>query len=163
MMEESTSLNKFDYQIKKLLKQVKDLEQNEIDVDATLQIYSFKETEREDKKDTDFGYIGRSLKGPWDSDRTVYNGIKALGADSILVGHEHCNSASVVYDGIRFQYGQKIGEYDRINFRSESGQIIGFIAIASSLFSAEQLWNFPNRREKFQTHIFTIAVNKIIN
>ena len=49
-MEESTSLNKFDYQIKKLLKQVKDLEQNEIDVDATLQIYSFKETEREDKK-----------------------------------------------------------------------------------------------------------------
>ncbi|MBE7059595.1 MAG: hypothetical protein E7389_02085 [Ruminococcaceae bacterium] len=89
--------------------------------------------EREDKKDTDFGYIGRNLKGPWDSDKAVYNGIKALGADSILVGHEHCNSASVVYDGIRFQYGQKIGEYDRINFRSESGQIIGFIAIASNM------------------------------
>lgn len=51
--------------------------------------------------------------------------MKALGADSILVGHEHCNSASVVYDGIRFQYGQKIGEYDRINFRSDDGTIIG--------------------------------------
>ena len=84
--------------------------------------------EREDKKPTDFGYIGRSLKTPWDEDRSVYNGMKALGADSILVGHEHCNSASVVYDGVRFQYGQKIGEYDRINFRAEDGKIIGFIA-----------------------------------
>ena len=89
--------------------------------------------EREDKKPTDFGYIGRSLKGPWDEDRSVYNGMKALGADSILVGHEHCNSASVVYDGIRFQYGQKIGEYDRINFRRDDGSIIGYIAIETSM------------------------------
>lgn len=87
--------------------------------------------EREDKQPTDFGYIGRNLKTPWDQDKTVYNGMKALGADSILVGHEHCNSASVVYDGIRFQYGQKIGEYDRINFRGADGTITGFIAIAT--------------------------------
>lgn len=89
--------------------------------------------EREDKKPTDFGYIGRSLKTPWDEDRSVYNGMKALGADSILVGHEHCNSASVVYDGVRFQYGQKIGEYDRINFRAADGKIIGFIAIETKM------------------------------
>ena len=88
---------------------------------------------RADKQPTDFGYIGRNLKGPWDKDRTVYNGIKALGADSILVGHEHCNSASVVYDGIRFQYGQKIGEYDRINFRNSDGSIVGASAYASDL------------------------------
>ncbi|MBR4720455.1 MAG: metallophosphoesterase [Clostridia bacterium] len=88
--------------------------------------------EREDKKDTDFGYIGRKLKTPWDNDKTVYNGMKALGADSILVGHEHCNSASVIYDGVRFQYGQKIGEYDRINFRTDEGKIVGFIAIETS-------------------------------
>lgn len=73
----------------------------------------------------DFGYVGRNLKGSWDEDRTVYHGMKALGADSILVGHEHCNSASFVYDGIRFQYGQKIGEYDRINFRRTDGTIVG--------------------------------------
>ena len=87
--------------------------------------------EREDKRDTDFGYIGRNLKTPWDQDKAVYNGMKALGADSILVGHEHCNSASVVYDGVRFQYGQKIGEYDRINFRSSDGNIIGYIAVGT--------------------------------
>lgn len=87
--------------------------------------------EHEDKRATDFGYIGRKLKTPWDSDKTVYNGMKAIGADSILVGHEHCNSASVVYDGVRFQYGQKIGEYDRINFSSASGNIIGMIAFAT--------------------------------
>ena len=37
-------------QIKKLLYQVKDSEQNEIDVDIYLQIFSFKETERNKKK-----------------------------------------------------------------------------------------------------------------
>ena len=89
--------------------------------------------EREDKQPTDFGYIGRNLKGQWDKDKTVYNGIKALGADSILVGHEHCNSASVVYDGIRFQYGQKIGEYDRINFRGADGGITGAVAYAPDM------------------------------
>ncbi len=86
---------------------------------------------REDKAPTDFGYIGRKLKGAWDQDRSVYNGIKAIGADSILVGHEHCNSASVVYDGIRFQYGQKIGEYDRINFKDSDGNITGAVAYAT--------------------------------
>ena len=91
--------------------------------------------EHENKKDTDFGYVGRSLKGPWDADKSVYNGMKALGADSILVGHEHCNSASVVYDGIRFQFGQKIGEYDRINFKSADGTIIGAGAYSTQLGS----------------------------
>ena len=93
--------------------------------------------EREDKKATDFGYIGRSLKGAWDDDKTVYNRMKALGADSILVGHEHCNSASVVYDGVRFQYGQKTGEYDRINFRmpedSDETPIVGAVAYANNV------------------------------
>ena len=88
---------------------------------------------REDKRPTDFGYIGRKLKTPWDQDKTVYNGMKAIGVDSILVGHEHCNSASVVYDGVRFQYGQKIGEYDRINFRDSDGKITGYIAIGTGL------------------------------
>lgn len=71
---------------------------------------------RPDKAAGDFGYLGRDLKSSWDEDRTVYNRIKSLGADSILVGHEHCNSASVVYDGIRFQYGQKCSTYDRANY-----------------------------------------------
>ena len=77
------------------------------------------------KADGDFGYIGRDLKGPWDTSKTVYNGMKVLGADSIFVGHEHCNSASVVYDGIRFQYGQKSSEYDRFNCLNADGSITG--------------------------------------
>lgn len=78
----------------------------------------------------DFGYIGRQMKTPWDSSKNVYNGMKELGVDSIFVGHEHCNSASVVYDGVRFQYGQKSSEYDRYNAVTESGSII-----------AVQIWN----------------------
>ncbi len=79
----------------------------------------------ENKAEGDFGYIGRDLKGPWDTNNAFFNRMKAVGVDSIFVGHEHCNSASVVYDGIRFQFSQKIGTYDRANFVSESGAIEG--------------------------------------
>ena len=77
------------------------------------------------KAETDFGYIGRDLKSPWDEDFTIYNGMKALGCDSHFVGHEHCNSASVMYDGTRFQYGQKSSCYDRANYIKEDGSIVG--------------------------------------
>ncbi|MBO7345560.1 MAG: hypothetical protein J6U92_06465, partial [Clostridia bacterium] len=63
----------------------------------------------------DFGYIGRPLKGAWDTDGVVWNGIKSLGVDSIFVGHEHCNSASVTYQGVRLTYGQKSSTFDRYN------------------------------------------------
>ena len=66
------------------------------------------------------------MKDGWDSSRTVFNGMKALGADSIFVGHEHCNSASVMFEGVRLQYGQKSSEYDRYNCVSENGEIAGF-------------------------------------
>lgn len=77
----------------------------------------------ENKADGDFGYIGRQMKTDWDGAKKVYNGMKALGVDSIFVGHEHCNSASVVYEGIRFQYGQKSSEYDRYNQIDANGNI----------------------------------------
>lgn len=81
--------------------------------------------ELSNKASTDFGYLGRDLKGPWDGSYNVYDGLKDLGIDSIFVGHEHCNSASVVFDGIRFQYGQKTGTYDRANYVKADGTIEG--------------------------------------
>lgn len=73
----------------------------------------------------DFGYLGANLKSAWDHDRAVWNGLKSLGVDSILVGHEHCNSASIVYEGIRLQYGQKSSTYDRVNYLKKDGSIVG--------------------------------------
>ncbi len=73
----------------------------------------------------DFGYIGRAMKNPWDSSKSIYNGMKALGVDSIFVGHEHCNNVSVVYDGVRFTYGLKSSEYDRFNCIDSNGNITG--------------------------------------
>ena len=99
---------------------------------SALDKYGFNQGERDqdiyvdyldNKADGDFGYIGRHMKDPWDSSRKIYNGMKALGVDSIFVGHEHCNSVSVVYEGIRFQYGQKSSEYDRYNVVDSSGKI----------------------------------------
>ncbi len=84
----------------------------------------------ENKKDTDFGYLGRDLKSSWDTDYSVYTSMKNLGCDSILVGHEHCNSASVVYDGVRFQYGQKSSVYDRANYVTADGNIVGSTSTA---------------------------------
>ena len=78
----------------------------------------------DNRAEGDFGYIGRQMKDPWDSAKKVYEGMKQLGVDSIFVGHEHCNSASVVYEGIRFQYGQKSSEYDRYNAITDEGEIV---------------------------------------
>ena len=50
--------------------------------------------------------------------------MKALGVDSIFVGHEHEINASVVYDGVRFQFGLKSSEYDYYPQMYE-GELIG--------------------------------------
>ena len=75
--------------------------------------------------ETDFGFLGRLQKSPWDTSYAVFNGMKALGVDSIFVGHEHCNSVSIVYEGVRFQYSQKSSTYDRYNWVLEDGTIAG--------------------------------------
>ena len=75
--------------------------------------------------ETDFGYLGRTMKGPWSNASLSINRLKELCVDSIFVGHEHCNSASIVYEGIRFQYGQKSSKYDRYNSVLADGTIFG--------------------------------------
>jgi hypothetical protein len=70
----------------------------------------------------DFGYIGNDLKTPWDFDYSIWKIIKGMGCDSIFVGHEHANNASVMYDGVRFQYGQKSSTYDRVNYVNNAGE-----------------------------------------
>ena len=80
--------------------------------------------ELDNKAETDLGYLGANLKSAWDSNYAVWNTIKGLGIDSIFVGHEHANSASVVYQGIRFQFGQKSSTYDRANYVTDDGKIV---------------------------------------
>lgn len=76
-----------------------------------------------DKTAGDFGYVGRQMKDGWDESKRLFKQMKSLGVDSIFVGHEHCNSASVVYEGIRLQYGQKSSQYDRYNSIGSNGKI----------------------------------------
>ncbi len=71
------------------------------------------------KAETDFGYFGHAAGGAWDSSGTIFNDMKAMGVDSIFVGHEHQNSASIVYDGVRLAYGLKTGRYDTINWLTD--------------------------------------------
>ena len=95
------------------------------DAKVMLNVETWKVERTLDVKEGDIGYLGRAMKGPWDSNYTTFNSMKDLGIDSIFVGHEHCNSASVVYNGVRFQYGQKSSTYDRYNYLDSEGHIIG--------------------------------------
>ena len=74
--------------------------------------------------DGDFGYLGRNFKSEW-YDFFFYDNMIELGTDSFLYGHEHCNSASVVYEGVRYQFGQKSSTYDRANYLAGDGSIVG--------------------------------------
>ena len=56
-------------------------------------------------------------------DNMIFNQIKALGTDSIFVGHYHSNSVSIMYDGIRFQFGQKCSTYDTTQILKSDGTI----------------------------------------
>ncbi|MCR4718717.1 MAG: metallophosphoesterase, partial [Firmicutes bacterium] len=73
--------------------------------------------------DGDFGYICGGFNSKWDKDKIIYEGMKALGCDSHFFGHEHTYSASVVYDGTRFQFGQKSSDYDEINHMLADGTV----------------------------------------
>ncbi len=84
----------------------------------------------------DFGYIGASLKGAWDTNYRVWNNIKDLGVDSVFVGHEHCNSASVEYEGVRLTYGLKSSTYDRY-YTDDKGLGIGGTYITLSQTDGE--------------------------
>ena len=84
------------------------------------------EVEKElEVKAGDIGYLGRTMKGAWDTNFSVFSIMKQKGVDSIFVGHEHCNSASVVFEGVRFQFSQKSSTYDRYNSLDSKGHIIG--------------------------------------
>ncbi len=80
--------------------------------------------EIEGKAEGDFGYMEGRVRGSWDGDFWILDKMKGIGADSVFVGHEHCNSASVVYEGVRFQFGQKSSAYDMLNYRKADGTII---------------------------------------
>ena len=78
------------------------------------------------KGNENFGYMRfQECGADWDRNHGIYNAIKDLGTDSIMAGHWHTLSASVVYDGIRFMFGQKSSTYDSANYKTDDGTIVG--------------------------------------
>lgn len=72
---------------------------------------------------TDFGYIAEDINNSWDADNTLLSLMKQTGVDLVLSGGEAANSASVVMDGIRFQFGQKSSFYGRCNTVASDGVV----------------------------------------
>ena len=72
-----------------------------------------------DESDRDIGMLLSPIH-LWDGDRRVWNGLKALGVDSIFVGHDHEACAGVVYEGIRCQFGLKSSTYDSNTYLNEA-------------------------------------------
>lgn len=77
----------------------------------------------ENKREGDFGYIGYPHESVWDTNKKIWKGFLELGVDSVFLGHEHANSCSIVYEGIRLQYGMKSSCYDMLNYVDASGNI----------------------------------------
>ena len=76
-----------------------------------------------DKTATDFGII-LAPTPTWDDDDNVWNGFKALGVDSVFVGHDHELCASVVYEGVRLQFGLKSTTYDSNIYVDKNGNLV---------------------------------------
>ena len=73
-----------------------------------------------DKRGADFGFA--LLPTPsWDKDMRVFEQLKSLGTDLICVGHDHECSASIVYEGVRLQFGLKSSTYDSNIYKDENG------------------------------------------
>jgi len=75
-------------------------------------------------KEGDFGIINYYPGSPWDTNMKVFRSFKNLGVDSVFIGHEHANSASIVFEGIRLQFGQKSSTYDSTNYVTPTGKIV---------------------------------------
>ena len=63
--------------------------------------------------------------------------MKAVGTDGAFFGHEHLNSLSVLYKGIRWTYGLKTGTYD--STPSEVGGTLITLDSGSNAFDVEQI------------------------
>ena len=77
------------------------------------------------REEGDFGYLGGDIKSVFDTNGIDYANMKAIGCDSMFVGHLHEQSASVMYDGVRFHFGLKVSAYDYTNYRTDDGKIVG--------------------------------------
>lgn len=81
------------------------------------------EIDKLDASGDDFGTI--LLPTPtWDKDDAVWNGFKSLGVDLVMVGHDHELCASVVYDGVRLQFGLKSSTYDSNIYINNEGKLV---------------------------------------
>lgn len=79
--------------------------------------------DEKDETGNDFGVILYPIDR-WDRDYIVWEGFKGLGVDSIFVGHDHEVSASVVYEGVRLQFGLKSSTYDSNIYIDEKGSLV---------------------------------------
>lgn len=128
------------------------------------------------KENENFGYMRFQECGvDWDRNRAIYSAMKGMGTDSIMVGHWHTLSASVVYDGVRFMFGQKSSTYDSANYKTEDGTIVGSKDITAGepliggtlMLMDEQTGDFtgfeivlyeePPKQDKNYTWIFPVA------
>ena len=78
----------------------------------------------------DFGSLKETngIKSPFtvmDLDgRNFLEQLKKHGVDSVFVGHSHCVNTSILYEGIRWTFGLKTGEYDRYTEGETGGTLI---------------------------------------
>lgn len=108
-------------------------------------------------KDGDFGCLhgefGReSDKWATNKENRFLTIIKGAGVDSVNVGHNHVNNASILYEGIRYTYGLKTSTYDGY----QKGELGGTLTtLDGTNFNIEHIYYLKDRNvENFDNLTF---------
>lgn len=99
-----------------------------------------------------------AVKNIWDTDGAFWNLVKKYGIDSVLVGHEHCNAFSVLYDGVRLQYGLKSSTYDRNVYLKATDVLSGSFATCGIPLVGGTIMHMDTQTGDF-THVQNVFYN----
>lgn len=100
----------------------------------------------QDSIGTNFGGYYDEFTSAWDPDNSFFSLLKSIGVDGVFVGHQHANSLSLVYDGVRLSYGLKTGTYDAFQYGDLGGTMI---TVENGEFDVEHVYAVSNHIEDF--------------
>lgn len=100
----------------------------------------------QDTTGTNFGGYYEEFTSAWDNDNSFFSLLKGIGVDGVFVGHQHANSLSLVYEGVRLSYGLKTGTYDAFQYGDLGGTLI---TLANGGFDVEHVYAVSDHIEDF--------------
>lgn len=100
----------------------------------------------QDSTGENFGGYYEEFTSAWDPNNSFFSLLKEIGVDGVFVGHQHANSLSLVYEGVRLSYGLKTGTYDAFQYGDLGGTMI---TVENGAFDVEHVYAVSDHIEDF--------------